>query len=275
MFVPRLGVSFHCLWPSVTPEAVEAIAGSQVATLEIFTSLFRDDRKGALAALTGLLDAGPARAATIHSTFGAPYDLSSLDPETHARALGAAYDALDLALALGAPMVILHASAEPIAPPERPARTAQALALLSEITPAYADVGVRGALELLPRSCLCNSLGELNAFLERLDPAVFGVCLDVNHAMGDYRALPALVRALGPRLITTHLSDYDGVDEKHWMPGRGVIDWAALMRALAEINYQGPFNYECQPDGATAAERVRDLEHNFCWLAGLTEGAPR
>jgi len=93
----------------------------------------------------------------------------------------------------------------------------------------------------------------------------------VNHAMGDYRALPDMVRTLGPRLMTTHLSDYDGVDEKHWMPGRGIINWAQLMTALADIDYQGPFNYESQIEGDTPQERVRSLEQNYAWLSGLLE----
>jgi sugar phosphate isomerase/epimerase len=209
------------------------------------------------------------RPASVHCTFGPEYDLSSLDAATHVRALGAVRDALDLAVALGAPIVVLHASSEPVADPEREARMQQTLALLSQVTPELRSAGLVGALELLPRTCLCHSLAELTWFLDRLDPALFGVCLDVNHAMTRYAALPDMIRALGPRLIATHLSDYDGVDEKHWLPGRGVIDWAALLRALAEIDYRGPFNFECPGDGQTAAERVRSYEVNFRWLGEL------
>ena len=269
MFVPKLGVSFHNISHEVTPEAIDAVAHSEIATLELFATLFRNDRSAAVAAFKGLFAACPVRPMTIHSTFGVEHDLSSLDPATHARALHALRDGLDLAVTLGARMVIIHASAEPIPAEQRDARREQTLAVLAEVTDEYRAAGVRGALELLPRTCLCNTLGELTWFLDQLDPAVYGVCLDVNHAMDRYAMLPILVGALGPRLITTHLSDYDGVDEKHWLPGRGVIDWRALLHALAEIDYQGPFNYECTGDGQTPAERVHAYEANFDWLSNL------
>jgi sugar phosphate isomerase/epimerase len=271
MFVPKLGASLHCVWPEVTPEAIAALANSQIATLELFTMRFGVEVETAVSRLNGLFRTSAIRPMTIHSTFGGQYDLSSPDTATRERARTVLLEALDIATAVGAPMVVMHPSAEPIAAEDREVRRERALTLLSEIAPAYRQAGVRGALELLPRSCLGNTVDELHWFLDRLDPAVFGVCLDVNHAMNRYAALPDMVRALGARLITTHLSDYDGVDEKHWMPGRGVIDWRSLLQALSDIDYQGPFNYECQGEGDTPEQRVRSFEQNFAWLAGLLE----
>jgi hypothetical protein len=44
--------------------------------------------------------------------------------------------------------------------------------------------------------------------------------------------------------ITLHVSDYDGVDERHWMAEEGIIDWKAVVAALRQANYQGPFLFE-------------------------------
>jgi sugar phosphate isomerase/epimerase len=87
--------------------------------------------------------------------------------------------------------------------------------------------------------------------------------------MDRYRDLPQIVRALGDRLVTLHLSDYDGVDEKHELPGRGVVDWKEFMQALRDIDYSGPFNYESKADGNNPAERVASFEENFKWLRSL------
>jgi sugar phosphate isomerase/epimerase len=125
------------------------------------------------------------------------------------------------------------------------------------------------AIELLPRTCLGNTVEELGELIRRLGDETFGVCLDVNHLMDRYGELPDEIRKLGPRLITTHLSDYDGVDEKHWLPGRGVIDWKAVKEALGEIGYKGPFNYECHLPGDTPGERIQAVEENFRWLGGV------
>jgi hexosaminidase len=269
MFAPKLGVSFHGISPTVTPDAIAAAANSQIATLEILVSKLGDDREADLAAFKRLFASSPVRPMTIHSTFGSAYDLSSLDCSVRAEAVRAVREGLEMAVTLGTPMVIVHASAEPITASERETRKARTLSALTEIAGDFRATGTRAALELLPRTCLCNTLEELDWFLDRLDPSVFGVCLDVNHAMDRYATLPDMVRALGSRLITTHLSDYDGVDEKHWLPGRGIIEWASLLRALDDIDYQGPFNYECDADGQTPHERVRSFESNFAWLSNL------
>ena len=99
--------------------------------------------------------------------------------------------------------------------------------------------------------------------LGHMDRGAFGLCLDVNHMMGAHRELPRIVEGLGGDLVNLHLSDYDGVDEKHWMPGEGVIDWKGFVAALRRIGYAGPYNYECKLYGDTAAERVAGFERNF------------
>ena len=131
------------------------------------------------------------------------------------------------------------------------------------------QTGRRIAVEILPRTCLGNTVDELTALMSELDAAVFGVCMDTNHLMNRYQTLPDEIRRLGHKLLTLHLSDYDGVDEKHELPGRGVLDWKAFMAALRAIDYRGPFNYEAKPDGATPAERFRSYENNFEWLSKL------
>ena len=57
-----------------------------------------------------------------------------------------------------------------------------------------------------------------------------------------------------------------GVDEKHWMPGKGVVDWGGFARALRAIGFRGPFNYEAKPHGETLAQRLAALEANFDWV---------
>jgi sugar phosphate isomerase/epimerase len=216
-----------------------------------------------------LRDSRHIRVMSVHGIFGTAYDLSSLDPAVNGRALEEMKVAVTLAEELSAPLVVVHASAEPIAPGERSLRIARAKQALAEVAAMCQKPGIRVALELLPRTCLGNTLDELLLLLDGLDAATAGVCLDVNHMMDRYRDLPEMVHALGRRLITLHLSDYDGVDEKHLLPGQGVIDWAAFMTALRASGYRGPYNYECKLDATTVQERIGLLEHNFEWLSTL------
>lgn len=272
MFQPRPGVSLNFVRrESVTPEVAESVARSTIATLEVPGIFLADPAQYELIAryFTG---ADAPAVASVHAPFDSPRDLSS--PESNAReaALGGARDSLDAAQKLGAKIVVVHPSSEPIATEDRSARLARSRESYQSLTAHARSRDCRIAAELLPRTCLGNTVDELLALLDGLDPEVFGVCLDTNHLMDRYESLPSVIRTLGSRLITLHLSDYDGVDEKHWMPGRGVIDWPVVLRALRDIDYTGPFNFESDPGMDDLHERIAAFEGCFEWLAGISEG---
>ena len=270
MFEPKLGVSVHCLSREFTNDLLEAIGASHIATAEVYPVLFHDDRQPAeVVRLRDTLRAAGIRPATVHAPFGGALDISKPEDSIRRDGLASAAAAIELAEALDAPMIVVHASTEPIEPQDRALRREHALRSLAEIGERAKESGRRIAFELLPRTCLGNTVEELLDLVGELGPEIFGVCLDTNHLMDRYAGLADDVRKLGDHLITLHLSDYDGVDEKHWPPGKGVIDWKAFMQALRDIDYQGPFNYECPPDGDTPQERVRSLEQNFEWLSAL------
>ena len=177
--------------------------------------------------------------------------------------------ALDLAVRVGAGIVIVHPSSEPIESEARDARIVQARRSIETIAQMAQQAGCRVALELLPRTCLGRSAAELLCLLEDIDPSTAGACLDTNHLMDRFSTLPEVVRSLGPRLLALHCSDYDGVDEKHWPPLRGVIDWAAFLAALSAAGFSGPLHYEANLDGQTPAERLEFLEANYAQLVTL------
>ena len=47
------------------------------------------------------------------------------------------------------------------------------------------------------------------------------------------------------KVDTLHISDYDGVVEKHWLAGEGVVEWNKIIGLLEEMDYRGPFLHEC------------------------------
>jgi sugar phosphate isomerase/epimerase len=201
--------------------------------------------------------------ARVHAAFGAPFDLSSPDAAIRAAGVKAVDAALDLAVRVGARTIIVHPSSEPIGDDERDARIEQSRRSIAAIAGKVREAGCRVAIELLPRTCLGRSPEELLHLLEGVEAETAGVCLDTNHVMGDCAPLPDVVRRLGPRLTALHCSDYDGVDEKHWPPLRGAIDWAALLSALRDTGFTGAFHYEAHLDGETPEERLAFLEANY------------
>ena len=155
---------------------------------------------------------------------------------------------------------------EPIDNVAHDARMDLSKASIAALAAKARGAGCRIAIELLPRTCLGRSAEELLSLLDGVDAETAGVCLDTNHLMGRFASLPNEVQRLGPRLFTLHCSDYDGVDERHWPPLRGVIGWGAFLASLRASGCSGPILYEATLDGQTPAERLACLEANFAQL---------
>jgi sugar phosphate isomerase/epimerase len=264
-----LGVSLKTLDPEQRPETVELLAGSSVKAVELWEPTF-EKGEGHVAEMRRLLAAAGVAARTVHANFGGSLDISSRDPALRSAGIRAFSAALDLARRMGAEIVVVHSSSEPIPDEARAARMEQAKRSVQTLADMAGDAGCGIALELLPRTCLGHSVAELLSLLEDADAGTAGVCLDTNHLMADFAALPEVVRSLGPRLIALHFSDYDGVDERHWPPLRGVINWPAFLSALRDVHFPGPLNYEAALDGRTPAERLAFLEGNYAQLVSGT-----
>ncbi len=67
-------------------------------------------------------------------------------------------------------------------------------------------------------------------------------CIDTNHFLKDNPSDAIL--SLKKWVTTIHVSDYDGIYEKHWMPKEGINNWMKIIGALEKIGYSGPFMYE-------------------------------
>ena len=107
-------------------------------------------------------------------------------------------------------------------------------------------LGLRIACENLmvrgtPRP-LCR-MEQLRAFVDPY-PATVGICLDTGHAVVNGLNPASEARAAGDRLIATHLQDTDGIDDRHWVPGAGRINWDELVSTLHEIDYTGNWTFE-------------------------------
>ncbi|MBQ2963611.1 MAG: sugar phosphate isomerase/epimerase [Clostridia bacterium] len=144
------------------------------------------------------------------------------------------------AAAIGIEKFILHPSAEPIKADRRKERMNCAKDSLSRLAEIAHREGAVLCVEDLPRTCLgrnSEEIAELVSVDERLR-----LCLDTNHLFTE--ALPDYIRKFGKRIVTIHVSDYDFLNERHWLPGEGDIDWQSVASALKEVGYEGPWLYE-------------------------------
>ncbi len=266
-----LGVSLHMLDGEQRLETIRLLDGSAVKAVELWEPTFGKGDGHVGEAREALARAG-VEPRTVHAAFGGSLDISSPDPSARSAGIRAVGVALDLAVRMGAHIVVVHPSSEPIADNARDARMNQSKRSIETIADMVRGAGCQLAIELLPRTCLGRSAAELLELLEGVDAATAGVCLDTNHLMDRFASLPDVVRSLGPRLLALHCSDYDGVDEQHWPPLRGVINWPAFLAALSAVRFSGPFHYEATLTGQSAAERLAFLEANY---AQVLATAPR
>ena len=64
---------------------------------------------------------------------------------------------------------------------------------------------------------------------------------------------------LADKIVTVHISDYDFINERHWLPGEGKLNWQAILNALKEIGYRGVWLYEIGFSCPHTILRDRDL----------------
>ena len=82
-------------------------------------------------------------------------------------------------------------------------------------------------------------------FDELDDGKNFTVCLDVGHCGLIGKEAPDVIRQAGAGRITAlHIQDNNYIEDWHTLPGMGKRAWDAVMKALAEIDYQGEFTFE-------------------------------
>ena len=233
----RIGVSSK--QNDVSETMMRAYAEAGVAAMEVSPHWERYDEVD-YANIRRLADKYGVTLWSYHLQFYPIIDISVPEAETRAYSLERLRGQIERAAGIGIERIVIHPSKEPIAYEDRAERmkySKDSLALLADYA---AKQGATLCVEDLPRTCLGHNSAEMKELLsadERLR-----CCLDTNHLVGE--ADHDFVRALGAKIVTLHVSDYDFVDERHWMPGRGKVDWGELIAALREVGYGGVWMYE-------------------------------
>lgn len=159
---------------------------------------------------------------------------------------------------IGIKIFVIHSSGEPIEEAEREDRIECAKSSLKELAEYAAEMGCIIAVEDLPRSCLGNCSKEILELISVHKD--LRVCFDTNHLLNE--DISDFIRNVGDRIITTHISDYDFINERHWLPGEGGIDWKSLVSSLEEIGYNGYWLYEIGLETPWSIERERNLTYS-------------
>lgn len=180
---------------------------------------------------------------SMHLPFSREISIATLNAEHRAAAIAMQRRLIAYGAENGIHRFVLHPSSEPIAAEDRAEAMRLAKEALAGLAEWAAQHGSVICVEDLPRTCLGRTADEMLDLLsadERLR-----VCFDVNHLLTSNGSTHAeCIQKLGDKIVTLHLSDYDFIDERHFLPGNGLINWNEVITLLEEADYCGPFMYE-------------------------------
>lgn len=137
------------------------------------------------------------------------------------------------------------------------------LQMFRKLIPAAKEYGVTICLENLFKHdnlrCFegtCSDARETCWYIDTLNKEageeIFGFCFDVGHANVLGKNIYQYLTMIGKRLTVLHIHDNDGTTDSHMIPytqrdvtGRqSTIQWEQFLKALAEIEYDGPLAFE-------------------------------
>lgn len=92
----------------------------------------------------------------------------------------------------------------------------------------------------------CATAEDFAAHLDAVDDPFFVACLDIGHAemSGSGSGAVNMIHALKRHLQALHLHDNDKRHDSHQIPFSMQIDFAAVVKALKEVDYAGFFTLE-------------------------------
>lgn len=221
---------------------------TQPASLDVSDYLEQLDRNGLQVA--AVASGGMA--------FAAKLTLLHADPVTAALARLRLDELIELAAALHAPVVTVG-SFRGRAVVDKAFSLAELARIMRRAGDRAAQAGVRIALEPLNRfeGDLLNNVAEGLAFLNELNHPAVGLLVDTFHVNIEESSWTEPFRQAmqAGKLFHVHLGDNNRLP-----PGRGLIDFGAILAALQESGYTGWLSAELlgKPDPDTAGQQTID-----------------
>lgn len=247
---PQIGKSMG-RWTGFGLESMKANKEAGLDYIEVtMNNVIGKDTAGVwdrAAAIKADIDSSGLKVWSVHMPYSRTLDISMIDDAKRAENVQYMKDMMRVAGIFQPQYLVLHPSAEPIAPDEREQRLANSHASIGELAPVAKEIGAVLCIENLPRTCLGQNGEEMMRLIEGYDEV--GLCFDTNHLL--YQSHEDYLKTVAKgKIKTVHLSDYDFADERHLIPGKGLIDNRALWAGLKENGYDGIMMFECYGEPA-------------------------
>ncbi len=166
-------------------------------------------------------------------------DLWSHSPESREEAVAEYMSHLSFCEKHGIPLLVLHVSQGKGVQPLPPGT--EGLEALRDLVKYAEDTKVAIAIENTQKPLY------LDYIFSAIQSPFLGLCYDSSH---DFLYSPeplALLRRWGHLLLATHISDNDGLLDRHWVPGEGTIPWGRVKESFPVASFGGYLTLEIFP----------------------------
>ena len=264
----RIGMYSYYGYPGSLEERVRALreAGFEVTGI----GLGKEEdmvREGRAELMPGMVRAAGLEIDYVHAPEEGCNGLWSDGKDERERVVREYGMAIDFCVRHGIGKVVVHVSRSKGEQPGRPGRAG--LGAVREIVEHGGRRRVRVAIENTQRA------DSVDYLLGEIDSEWLGLCYDTSHDFLYSKEPGALLRRWGARVLVTHLGDNDGMEDRHWLPGEGVIDWVVVKKGLGTGRYEGVLNLEVFPKGGATGPVKEFLERAMKaaqWVDGFLSG---
>lgn len=184
----------------------------------------------------------------------APFPSSVGDREKDKEIYEKIIRAMEIASILGAKIIVVHPK-QHLNYAEHPEELFEMnVEFYRSLVPYCEKFGIKVAVENMwqcnngnnvPSDSTCSRAWEFCKYLDAIDSEWIVGCLDIGHVSLMKADIPEFIRKMGnKRLQALHIHDTDFKSDKHTLPFMEKIDYIAVCKALAEIDYKGDFTYE-------------------------------
>lgn len=248
-----IGLSTGCFYRTPLVDCLETIRGSGFSMIEVVFSPPHLDYRNpqAVQEAAARIDALGLEAYSFHAPFADDIDISSLEPTRREHALAEILRAVEAAASLGVHYFVIHPGPENGDIPsreERLLRIENVCSVLERVAARCGEAGIQCVLENKLPHLMFGQSADLLWILTCLKGNRVGACLDTGHAHLAGELYP-LVYKMAPYLRLLHVHDNKGHGDDHLPPGDGRIDWTALLKELAGVNFTGAFILELAGGG--------------------------
>ena len=184
----------------------------------------------------------------------APFPSSVGDEEKDSKIFQNIVRAMEIASVLGAKIIVVHPKQHLCYAEKAQKLFEMNVEFYNSLIPYCEKFGIKVATENMwqynpntksPIDSTCSRAWEFNKYIDAINSEWIVGCLDIGHVSLMNADIPTFIKTMGnKRLQALHVHDTDYKADKHTLPFMEKIDFIAMCKALAEIDYKGDFTFE-------------------------------